>query len=256
MRIWYQSLVAGGRAPSYFEGLAERAQLIARPGVEVHFESMPQGVYGPHAPAEVVIYPYLMSLHIQFILDNALRAQAEGYDVFAVGSVQDPGLEEVRSLLDIPVVSYGEAAMHFACILASRFVVIAFQDGFGKGIYAAGVPFSAVTIGGQQFIPGQANNFYIFPAVGMAIFATQANRVTDQIFIEAARAVADQVPPDLLQKGLLYPEQTDILETEIKTAARVANLVLDSDLARVDRPQDMEQFIRQHVYKQEYPVLG
>ena len=126
----------------------------------------------------------------------------------------------------------------------------------GKAIYAAGVPFSPVTIGGQQFIPGQANNFYIFPAVGMAIFATQASRVTDQMFIEAARAVADQVPPALLQKGLLYPEQTDILETEIKTAARVAKLVFDSGLARVDRPQDMEAFIRQHVYKPEYPVLA
>ena len=126
----------------------------------------------------------------------------------------------------------------------------------GKAIYAAGVPFGPVTIGGQQFIPGQANNFYIFPAVGMAIFATQASRVTDQMFIEAARAVADQVPPDLLQKGLLYPEQTDILETEIKTAARVAKLVFDSGLARVEKPQDMEQFIRQHVYKPEYLALG
>ena len=126
----------------------------------------------------------------------------------------------------------------------------------GQAIYAAGVPFSPVTIGGQQFIPGQANNFYIFPAVGMAIFATQASRVTDQMFIEAARAVADQVPPALLQKGLLYPEQTDILETEIKTAARVAKLVFDSGLARVARPQDMEAFIRQHVYKPEYPVLA
>lgn len=126
----------------------------------------------------------------------------------------------------------------------------------GKAIYAAGVPFSPVKVGGQQFIPGQANNFYIFPAVGMAIFATQASRVTDQMFIEAARAVADQVPAELLQKGLLYPEQTDILETEIKTAARVAKLVFDSGLARVERPKDMDQFIRQHVYKPEYPALG
>ena len=132
MRIWYQSLVEGGRVPSYFEGLAERARLIARPGVEVTFASMPEGVYGTHAPAEVVIYPYMMSLHIQFILDNALRAQAEGYAVFAVGSVQDPGLTEVRSLLDIPVVSYGEAAMHFACTLGSKFVVLAFQAGFDQ----------------------------------------------------------------------------------------------------------------------------
>ena len=100
-----------------------------------------------------------------------------------------------------------------------------------------------------------ADQAYIW-SKGKAIFATQASRVPDQLFIEAARAVADQVPPDLLQKGLLYPEQTDILETEIKTAARVAKLVFDSGLARVDRPKDMEQFIRQHVYKPEYPVLG
>ena len=88
-------------------------------------------------------------------------------------------------------------------------------------------------------LPGQANNFYIFPAVGMAIFATQAKRVTDEMFIEAGQAVADQVPPEQLQQGLLYPSQSNILETEIQTAARVAKLVFDSDLARVDRPADM-----------------
>ncbi len=130
MRIWYQSLVDGGRMPSYFDGLAERARKVAWPGVEVHFASMPDGTCGKHVRAEVVIYPDLMSLHIQFILDNALRAEDEGYDVFAVGSVQDPGLEEARPLLDIPVVGYGEAAMHFACTLGSRFVVVAFQAGF------------------------------------------------------------------------------------------------------------------------------
>lgn len=127
----------------------------------------------------------------------------------------------------------------------------------GQAIYAAGVPFSPVTIGGQQFIPGQANGFYIFPAVGMAIFATQASRVTDQMFIEAARAVADQVPPALLQEGLLYPGQTSIAaETEIKTAARVAKLVFDSGLARSGSPAGYGAFIRQHVYKPEYPVLA
>ena len=132
MRIWYQSLVDGGRIPVYFDGLAERARRIARPGVEVRFVGMPQGAYGEHVPADVVIYPYLMSLQIQFILDNALKAEAEGYDVFAIGSVQDPALEEARSLLDIPVIGYGEAAMHFACTLGSRFVVVAFQAGFDQ----------------------------------------------------------------------------------------------------------------------------
>src|SRR5262252_1723456 len=122
----------------------------------------------------------------------------------------------------------------------------------GKAIYAAGVQFPPVHYDGQTFLPGQANNFYIFPAVGMAIFATQAKRVTDQMFIEAGQAVADQVSADLLKQGLLYPLQSNILETEIQTAARVAKLVFDSGLARVARPANLVTFIRQHVYKPEY----
>ena len=122
----------------------------------------------------------------------------------------------------------------------------------GKAVYAAGVQFPAVHYNGQTFLPGQANNFYIFPAVGMAIFATQAKRVTDQMFIEAGQAVADQVPSDLLKQGLLYPLQSNILESEIQTAARVAKLVFDSGLATVARPTDMIAFIRKHVYKPEY----
>ena len=122
----------------------------------------------------------------------------------------------------------------------------------GRAIYAAGVQFPPVHYNGQTFLPGQANNFYVFPAIGMAIFATQAKRVTDEMFIEAGQAVADQVPPALLNQGLLYPLQANILETEIQTAARVAKLVFDSGLARVERPADMVSFIRRHVYKPEY----
>jgi malate dehydrogenase (oxaloacetate-decarboxylating)(NADP+) len=125
----------------------------------------------------------------------------------------------------------------------------------GKAIYAAGVQFPPVQYKGQTFLPGQANNFYIFPAIGMAIFATQAKRVTDEMFIEAGQAVADQVSADLLKQGLLYPLQANILETEIQTAARVAKLVFDSGLARVERPAgDLVSFIRRHVYKPQYPV--
>jgi malate dehydrogenase (oxaloacetate-decarboxylating)(NADP+) len=128
----------------------------------------------------------------------------------------------------------------------------------GKAIYASGVQFPPVEFGGKTYLPGQANNFYIFPAIGMAIFATEASRVTDEMFIEAARAVADQVPSDLLQQGLLYPPQSNILESEIQTAARVAKLVFDSGLARVSAPvTDMVSFIREHAYTPEYKqVVG
>src|SRR6201984_3231795 len=124
----------------------------------------------------------------------------------------------------------------------------------GKAIYAAGVQFAPVHFNGQTFLPGQANNFYIFPAVGMAIFATQASRVTDEMFIEAASDVADQVRSELLKQGLLYPLQSNILETEIQTAARVAKLVFYSGLAPRARPADMVAFICDHVYKPEYKL--
>ena len=81
----------------------------------------------------------------------------------------------------------------------------AYQWSKGKALYAAGVQFPPVSYGGRTFLPGQANNFYIFPAVGMAIYATQPKRVTDEMFIEAAHALADQVTPAQLEQGLLYP---------------------------------------------------
>jgi malate dehydrogenase (oxaloacetate-decarboxylating)(NADP+) len=125
----------------------------------------------------------------------------------------------------------------------------------GMAIYAGGVQFPPVHLDGQTFLPSQANNLYIFPAVGMAIYATNAKRATDEMFIEAARAVADQVTPEQLKLGMLFPPQSNILEVEIQTAARVAKLVFDSGLARVERPPNMEKFIRQHVYKPEYRKL-
>jgi malate dehydrogenase (oxaloacetate-decarboxylating)(NADP+) len=72
------------------------------------------------------------------------------------------------------------------------------------------------------------------------------------MFIAAAHAVAEQVRPDQLKLGMLFPPQSNILEIEIQTAARVAALVFDAGLARVDRPADIVAFIREHVYKPEY----
>jgi malate dehydrogenase (oxaloacetate-decarboxylating)(NADP+) len=126
----------------------------------------------------------------------------------------------------------------------------------GKVVYAGGVQFPPVHLDDQIFLPSQANNLYVFPAVGMAIYATNAKRVTDEMFIEAAHAVADQVTSEQLKLGMLFPPQSNILEVEVQTAARVAKLVFDADLARVDRPANMEEFIRRHLYKPEYQALA
>jgi malate dehydrogenase (oxaloacetate-decarboxylating)(NADP+) len=164
------------------------------------------------------------------------------------GAFTQKVVESMSRINDRPVIlALSNPTEHAECTAEQ-----AYSWSKGKAIYAAGVQFAPVHYQGQTFLPGQANNFYIFPAVGMAIFATQAKRVTDEMFIEAGQAVADQVAPELLKQGLLYPLQSNILETEIQTAARVAKLVFDSGLARVERPADMVAFIRRHVYKPEY----
>ena len=89
------------------------------------------------------------------------------------------------------------------------------------------VQFPPVHLGGQTFLPSQAHNLYIFPAVGMAIYATNAKRVTDEMFIEAAHAVADQVSSEQLKLGMLFPPQGNILGVAVQTPARVAQVIFD-----------------------------
>ena len=93
-------------------------------------------------------------------------------------------------------------------------------------MYAAGVQFPPVTVGGNTLSSSQANNVYIFPAIGMAIYATQARRVTDELFVVAARALADQVTDEQLAQGLLYPPQSNMLEVELAIASKVAEVIL------------------------------
>src|SRR6476659_5025406 len=68
----------------------------------------------------------------------------------------------------------------------------------GRAILASGSPFPPVDMGGRRFVPGQGNNVYIFPAMSMALFATEAKRVTDSMFLTAAQAIAEQVSADNL----------------------------------------------------------
>ena len=67
-------------------------------------------------------------------------------------------------------------------------------------------------------MPGQGNNVYIFPAMGMAVFATEATRVSQEMFIVAAKAVAEQVSEESLATGLIYPPQSRILEASLHVA--------------------------------------
>jgi malate dehydrogenase (oxaloacetate-decarboxylating)(NADP+) len=157
-------------------------------------------------------------------------------------------IETMSRINKRPIIfAYSNPTEHAECTAEE-----AYRWSDGRALFAAGVQFQPVRYNGKTLVPGQGNNLYIFPAVGLAIYATKARRVTDEMFIAAAKAVADQVTKAELDAGILYPPQSNILETEITTAERVAQVIFDRGLAGVKRPENLRAFLESQLYKPEY----
>jgi malate dehydrogenase (oxaloacetate-decarboxylating)(NADP+) len=160
-------------------------------------------------------------------------------------------IEAMARINERPIIfPYSNPTSHSECTPEE-----AYRWSEGRAVLASGSPFPPVRLGNRTFVPGQGNNVYIFPAIGMAVYATAAKRVTDDMFIAAARAVADQVTQAELDVGLLYPPQSAILKTELYAAQRVAEVIFKRGLARVPQPTDIGAFINSRLYKPEYPAL-
>lgn len=122
----------------------------------------------------------------------------------------------------------------------------------GRAIFASGSPFAPVTLNGQRHVPGQGNNIYIFPGVGMGALAADAREVTDAMFLAAARTLASLVQPEDLAVGRVYPALTRIRDVSAKIATAVATMAHETGLAAAPRPIDIEDDICSRMYNPEY----
>lgn len=122
----------------------------------------------------------------------------------------------------------------------------------GRAIFASGSPFPEANIGGRTFIPGQANNAYIFPGVGLGVIASDAFRVTDEMFTAAAKSLNDQVTADDLKTGRIYPSLTRIREVSANIAVAVAKVVFNRELTNMTKPADLPGHIQAAMYEPDF----
>ena len=122
----------------------------------------------------------------------------------------------------------------------------------GAAIFASGSPFPAVRLNGKVFVPGQGNNMFIFPGVGLGAVVCGATKVTDEMFFTAAKTLAHMVTEEELNAGTIYPDLGKIRQISLAIAAAVCRLAWDQGLAQYPEPDDIRQYVRDCMYHPDY----
>ena len=122
----------------------------------------------------------------------------------------------------------------------------------GRAIVATGSPFAPVTYGDRQFTIGQGNNAFIFPGVGLGLTVSRTRRVTDSMFLAAAKALAEQVSSADLEQGAVYPSLSRIRDCSHAVACATVQQAVKEGFADVEIMENLEQRIQQAMWVPEY----
>ena len=125
----------------------------------------------------------------------------------------------------------------------------AYEWSQGRAVFASGSPFGAVTYQGRVFRPGQGNNAYVFPGIGLGAIVCRARRIPDEFFLAAARTLAELVTARDLEHGSLYPPLSDIRRISLAIAVNVAKTAYTMKLARARRPRNLKSTIARFMYE-------
>jgi malate dehydrogenase (oxaloacetate-decarboxylating)(NADP+) len=132
----------------------------------------------------------------------------------------------------------------------------AYEWSGGQALFASGSPFDPVTIGTRTWVSRQGNNSYIFPGIGLGAIAVGARRITDEMFLAAARALADQVSEQDLAQGSLYPPLAQVRDVSARIAASVAEVAFAQGHAGIERPADLLVHVRSCMYDPAYAAYA
>jgi malate dehydrogenase (oxaloacetate-decarboxylating)(NADP+) len=122
----------------------------------------------------------------------------------------------------------------------------------GKAVFASGSPFGKVTYLDQELRPGQGNNAYVFPGIGLGAVTCRARIIPDDFLLTAAHTLADLVEEKEIQRGALYPPLTDLRRVSFAIAVNIAEKAYELGLARSKRPKDLKKHISDYMYDPRY----
>lgn len=128
----------------------------------------------------------------------------------------------------------------------------AYEWSEGKAIYASGSPFDPVEFNSKLLVPGQGNNVYIFPGIGLGVLGCRCKTVTDAMFLAAARALAEMVTDEELASGRVFPALNHIREVSLKIAIAVAKIAYREGLAQDPEPDDLDAHLRSCMFHPDY----